>query len=47
MGGVYGGGVLVEQGVRFGDAEVVWCPVNFGDGGVWAALPGFSRVERC
>ena len=46
-GGVYGGGVLVERGVRFGDAEVVWRPVNFGDGGVWEALPDFLRFERC
>ena len=42
-GGVYGGGVIVERGVRFGDAEVVWHPVNFGDGGVWEALPDFYR----
>ena len=33
-GGVHGGGVLVERGVRFGDAEEVWRPVNFADGGV-------------
>ena len=46
-GGVYGCGVLVERGVRFGNAEVVWRPVNFGDGGVWEALPDFFRVERC
>ena len=46
-GGVYGGGVLVERGVRFGNAEVVWRPVNFGDGGVWEALPDFFRVKRC
>ena len=45
-GGVYGGGVLVERGVRFGDAEVVWRTVNFGDGGVWEALPDFFRVNR-
>ena len=33
-GGVHGSGVLVERGVRFGDAEVVGRPVDFGDGGV-------------
>ena len=43
-GGVYGGGVLVERGVRFGYAEVVWRPMNFGDGGVWEALPDFLCV---
>ena len=42
-GGVYGCGVLVERGMRLGDAEVVWHPVNFGYGGVWETLPGFSR----
>ena len=45
-GGVYRGGVLIERGVRFGNAEVVWRPMNFGDGGFWEALPGFSRFER-
>ena len=44
-GGVYGSGVLVEMGVRLGDAEVVGRPVDFGDGGVWEALPDFFRVE--
>ena len=44
-GGVYGGGVLVERGVRFGDAEVVGRPVDFGDGGVWESLPGFSGLS--
>ena len=44
-GGVHGSGVLVERGVRLGDAEVVGRPVDFGDGGVWEALPDFSRVE--
>ena len=42
MGGVHGGGVLVERGVRFGDAEVVGRPMYFGDGGFWEALPDFS-----
>ena len=46
-GGVYRGGVLIEWGVRFSDAEVVWRPVNFGDGGVWETLPEFFRVKRC
>ena len=46
-GGVHGSGVLVERGVRLGYAEVVGRPVNFGDGGVWEALPDFLRVERC
>ena len=46
-GGVHGSGILVERDVRFGDAEVVCRPVNFGDGGVWEALPDFFRVERC
>ena len=44
-GGLYGSGVLVEMGVRLGDAEVVGRPVDFGDGGVWEALPDFFRVE--
>ena len=44
-GGVHGGCVLIERGVRFGDAEVVGRVVDFGDGGVWEALPGFFRVE--
>ena len=46
-GGVHGSGVLVEMGVRLGDAEVVGRPVDFGDSGVWEALPDFFRVERC
>ena len=46
-GGVHGSGVLVERGVRLGDAEVVERPVDFGDGGVWKALPDFFRVKRC
>ena len=46
-GGVDGSGVLVERGVSLGDAEVVGRPVDFGDGGVWEALPDFFRVERC
>ena len=41
-GRVYGSGVLVERGVRLGDAEVVGRLVDFGDGGVWEALPEFS-----
>ena len=41
-GGVHGGGVLVERGVRFGDDEVLGRPVNFGDGRFWEALPDFS-----
>ena len=41
-GGAHGIGVLVEWGMRFGDAEVVGRPVDFGDGGVWEALPDFS-----
>ena len=41
-GGVHGSGVLIEWGVRFGNAEVVGCPVDSGDGGVWEALPDFS-----
>ena len=44
-GRVYRGGVLVERGLRFGDAEVVWRPVNFGDVGVWEALPDFSGTS--
>ena len=47
MGGVYGGGVLVERGVHFGDSEVVWRPVDSGYGGVWEDLPDFSRVRKC
>ena len=46
-GGVHGGGVLVERGVRFGDDEVLGRPVNFGDGRFWEALPDFFRVEQC
>ena len=41
-GGLHGSGVLVGQGVRLGDAELVGRPVDFGDGGVWEALPDFS-----
>ena len=44
-GGVHGSGVLVERGMRLGDAEVVGRPVDFGDGGVWEAPPDFFRVE--
>ena len=33
--------------MRFGDAEVVWRLVNFGDGGVWETLPDFFLVKRC
>ena len=44
--GVHGSGVLVERGERLGDAEVVGRPVDFGNGGVWEALPDFFRVER-
>ena len=40
-GGLHRSGVLVERGVRLGDAEVVGRPVDFGDGGVWEALPDF------
>ena len=46
-GGLHGSGVLVGQGVRLGDAELVGRPVDFGDGGVWEALPDFLRIERC
>ena len=46
-GGVHGSDVLVERGVRLGDAEVVGRSVDFGDGGVWEALHDFFRVERC
>ena len=46
-GGVYGGGVHIERGVCFGNAEVVWGPVNSGDGGVWKTLPDFFRVDQC
>ena len=46
-GGVYRGGVLVERGVHFGDAEVVWRPVDSGYGGVWEDLPDFFRVRKC
>ena len=47
VGGVHGSGVLVERGVRLGDAEVVGRPEDFGDGGVWEALTDFFWVERC
>ena len=46
-GGVHGSGVLFERGVRLGNAEVVGRPVDFGDGGVWEALPDYFWVERC
>ena len=42
VGGVHGSGVIVERGMHLGNAEVVGCPVNFGDGGVWEYLPNFS-----
>ena len=45
-GGVHRICVLVERGVRLSDAEVVGRPVDFGDGGVWEALPDFFRVEQ-
>ena len=45
VGGVHGSGILIEQGVRFGDAEVVGRPVDSGDGGVWEALPDFSGLS--
>ena len=41
-GGIDGSGVLVERGVRLGDAEVVGRPVDFGDGGVWELSLIFS-----
>ena len=41
-GRVHGSGVLVERDMRLGNDEVVGCPVDFGDGGVWEALPNFS-----
>ena len=44
-GGVHGSGVLVERGMRLGDAEGVGRPVDFGDCGVWEAPPDFFRVE--
>ena len=47
VGGVHGSGVIVETGVRLDNAEVVGCPVDFGDSGVWEALPDFFWVERC
>ena len=40
-GRVHGSGVLIERGVHLGNAKVVGCPVDFGDGGVWEALPDF------
>ena len=46
-GGVHGSGVLVDRGMRIGNAEVVRHPVDSGDGGVWEALPNIFRVERC
>ena len=46
-GGVHGSGVLVERGVRFGDAEVVGCPMDSGYGGVWEAHPDFFRFKQC
>ena len=45
--GVHGSSVIVERGMRLGNAEVVGRPVDFGDGGVWEALADFSQVERC
>ena len=44
---VHVSGVLVERGVRLGDAEVVGRPVGYGDGGVWESLPDFFWVEQC
>ena len=44
-GGVHGSGVLVEQGVCFGNAEVVGRPMDSEDGGIWEALPDFFWVE--
>ena len=41
-GGVHGSGVLVERGMRLGNAEVLGRPMYFGDGGVWEALLDFS-----
>ena len=41
-GGVHGSGVLVDGGMRLGNAEVVGRPMYFGDGGVWEALLDFS-----
>ena len=41
-GGVHGSGVCDEGGMHLGNDEVVRRPVNFGDGGVWEALPDFS-----
>ena len=46
-GGGHGSGVLVDRGMPLGNAEVVRRPVDFGDGGVWEALPNIFRVERC
>ena len=46
-GGVHGSGVLVERGMRLGNAEVVGCTVDFGDGGVWEALTDVLGVEQC
>ena len=40
-GGVHGSGVLVEWGVHLCNDEVVDRPIDFGDGGVWEALPDF------
>ena len=47
VGGVHGSGALVERAVGLGDAEVVGRPVDFGNCGVWEALPYFFWVERC
>ena len=44
-GGVHGSGVLVERGMRLGNAEVVGRPMDFADGGVWEALPDFSGLS--
>ena len=40
-GGVHESGVHVERGMRLGNAEIVGRPVDYGDGGVWEALPDF------
>ena len=41
-GGVHRSGILVERCVHLSNAELVGRPVDFGDGGVWEALPDFS-----
>ena len=45
--GVYRSGVFIKGDVCLGNAEVVGCPVNLGDGVVWEAFPDFFRIERC